>query len=154
MTDPGGIKWMYPALALACALLVVAAAGFAMQATDQAAFCGSCHVMREAALTHKQSVHAKLACNECHAPAGLGSKIPFKAATGSADIAANLAKHYSEVIHAQKNHKDVVNANCIRCHEATVAQAAMDMKPYCAECHRQVPHKAATPISTRKVADG
>jgi len=154
MTDPGGKRWIYLSLALAVVLVAGTAMGFAMQTTDQATFCGSCHVMREAAWTHKQSIHAKLACNECHAPADLSAKIPFKVATGSADITANLAKHYSDVIHAQKKHKDVVNANCLRCHETTTTTVAMDSKPYCVDCHRSVPHKTRTPISTRKVADG
>jgi len=39
-------------------------------------------------------------------------------------------------------------------HEPTTQTVAMDAKPYCVECHRSVPHKSRTPISTRKVADG
>lgn len=154
MTEPGGRRWMYLSLALAAVLVAGTAMSFAMQTTDQATFCGSCHVMSEAAWTHQHSVHAKLACNECHAPAELTAKIPFKAATGTADITANLAKRYSEVIHAEKRHKDVVNTNCRRCHAATIKDVSMESKPYCVDCHRSVPHKASTPISSRKVADG
>ncbi len=57
-----------------------------MTATDQALFCGSCHSMSEAALTHKRSPHAKFACNECHAPHNLAAKLPFKAKEGARDI--------------------------------------------------------------------
>ena len=98
--------------------------------------------------------HAKLACNDCHAPQNLAAKIPFKAVAGAQDILATATKRIPDVIHAEKRHKDVIQANCVRCHTATIEKVAMDSKPYCVECHRAVPHKSRTPISSRKVADG
>lgn len=151
---PGRVNWFVVSAVLAVLLVAGAAGAYTMQATDQAAFCGSCHVMAEAAWTHKQSAHAKLACNECHAPADLTAKIPFKAASGSQDIAENLTKRFSDVIHAEKKHKDVIQANCRRCHVPTVEKVAMDSKPFCIDCHRSTPHRSRTPVSSRKVADG
>jgi len=154
MTDPGGKRWLTLSLALVVALVAVSAMGYAMQATDQAAFCGGCHSMDSETWTFRQGGHAKLACNDCHAPQNLAAKIPFKAQAGSADIWATVSKNIPDVIHASKLHKDVIQANCVRCHEATLQTVAMDAKPWCVDCHRSVPHKSRTPISTRKVADG
>lgn len=72
---PGTVNWFAVSAVLAVVLVAGAAGAYSMQATDQAAFCGSCHVMSEVAWTHKQSAHAKLACNECHAPSDLAAKI-------------------------------------------------------------------------------
>ena len=63
--------------------LVLAGLGWAMRATDARPFCSSCHVMAPEAVTHKLSAHANLTCNECHAPAALLAKLPFKAMEGS-----------------------------------------------------------------------
>jgi len=144
--------------AVACVLGVLLVAGiagaWAMQATDQAAFCGSCHSMDTSFWTFGKSGHAKLACNDCHAPQNLAAKIPFKAQAGTADVWATVSKNIPDVIHASKLHKDVIQANCVRCHQPTLETVAMDAKPWCVDCHRSVPHKSRTPISTRKVADG
>ena len=82
------LKMLAVGTALGAALVLAAAAG--MQFTDARPFCSSCHVMHEAALTHSQSPHADLACNECHAPHNLLSKIPFKAKEGIRDFIGNV----------------------------------------------------------------
>ena len=150
----GNRNWFIVSAVLACVLVLGVAGAFTMQATDQAAFCGGCHIMDEVAWTHKISGHAKLACNECHAPANLVAKLPFKAVSGASDIYDTLRKNYPDVIHAEKKHKDVIQANCIRCHAVTIEKVAMDAKDSCIQCHRSVPHRAKAPISERKVADG
>jgi cytochrome c nitrite reductase small subunit len=136
-------------------VVLAAGAGFGMKVTDRRPFCASCHIMQEAALTHKASTHAKLACNECHAPQNLAAKLPFKAAAGAKDVYMNTLGRPDDVIHSGQSTKDVVNANCKACHTMTNTQvASMDSKPYCVDCHRNVQHMRMTPISTRKVADG
>ncbi len=154
LTEAGSTNWFAIAMLLLAVLVLGVGAAYTMQATDQARFCGSCHVMEEAAMTHKRSLHAKLACNECHAPYDLAAKIPFKMESGSSDIKDNTFKNFHDVILAGKAHKDVINANCMRCHAPAVQKVAMDSKPYCVDCHRSIPHKRSAPISSRKVADG
>ena len=53
---------------VALGVLVLAGLAWGMRVTDARPFCSSCHIMEQAARTHKLSPHAKLACNECHAP--------------------------------------------------------------------------------------
>jgi cytochrome c nitrite reductase small subunit len=139
---------------LAVALVGLAVAVFAMKTTDRRIFCGSCHVMNEAAWTHKTSSHANLACNECHAPANLAAKLPFKAVAGTRDILVNTFGS-PDAIHTNQKTRDVVNANCRSCHAITnMNVASMEAKPYCTDCHRNVHHLRTQPISKRKVADG
>ncbi len=134
-------------------MLAMAGAGFAVKGTDQAAFCANCHAMSEAVWTHSRSVHAKLDCNECHTPHNLVEKLPFKTAIGLHDIRVNTFENIVDRIHASKDTKDVVQANCRRCHYSTTMDVAMDVKPYCTDCHRSVPHNNKLPISRRKAAD-
>lgn len=148
-----GPRKAFAAGALAVAVLL-AGAVFAMKVTDSRPFCGSCHVMAEAAWTHKLSAHAKVACNECHAPADLAAKLPFKAAAGTHDIVVNTFGKPEDVIHAGLDTKAVVNANCKSCHTMTnVNTASLEAKQYCTDCHRNVRHMKAKPIAQREVAD-
>lgn len=144
------LKVFLGGLAAGAALLAVMA--FAMVSTDQRPFCASCHIMQEAAVTHKLSTHAKLACNECHAPHNLLAKLPFKAQEGLRDFMGNVSgKDIPRPLSART--RDVVNENCKACHFATNSEvASMDAKPYCVDCHRNVAHMRHKPISTRTVA--
>ena len=151
--DPGrGGKRSIMLPVLAGVVLTVGAA-IGMTTTDQAMFCGSCHSMDEAELTHKQSVHAALACNDCHAPHNLMAKLPFKAKEGARDAFATVTSSIPDLIHPGKETMGVVQANCRRCHSATVATVAMQSKQYCTDCHRHVPHSPKLPIAMRSAAD-
>lgn len=142
-------------------LLLVGAflyAGFAfsMKATDEAQFCGSCHMMYEAVRTHQMSVHAKEACNECHIPHKMPSKLIYKSMAGAKDVFKNTLGDVFDVIHASDSTKQVVNDNCSRCHTMTIINVADDIgqaKGYCTDCHRGVPHMSKLPIDQRRVAD-
>ncbi len=151
-----GIKYSITFVAL-CFFIIgafaMSSASLGMKATDEAVFCASCHVMSEAAWTHSQSIHAKLACNECHAPHNIVSKIPFKAVAGSSDIYKNFFTQVADVIHASPKTKDVVQENCRRCHAVTISTVAMDSKPYCVDCHRAIPHNTKTPVASRRAGD-
>lgn len=151
--DPGGSRWRPLILAMVVGVALTVGAAVGMTTTDQAMFCGSCHSMDEAELTHRQSVHAALACNECHAPHDLLAKIPFKAKEGARDILATLTGSIPDLIHPGEETMHVVQANCQRCHSATTASVAMQAKQYCTDCHRHVPHTPKLPIAKRSAAD-
>ena len=108
--------------------------------------------MREAAVTHRLSTHANLACNECHAPTALLEKIPFKAQEGLRDFLGNLSD--TEVpVQASERTRTVINANCRSCHAMINSEvASMEAKASCVDCHRSVAHMRQKPISTRTVA--
>jgi len=145
-----GLKWLLGGVALGVALVGVSAG--VMRTTDQRPFCSSCHVMRTAAVTHKLSSHANLACNDCHAPAALVPRLPFKAAEGLKDFAGNLAGREPGASAGLRT-RQVVNNNCKACHAATnMDVASVEAKEYCIDCHRNVAHMRRKPISTRMVA--
>jgi cytochrome c nitrite reductase small subunit len=138
---------------LIAGVILVGLSAYAMRITDSRPFCGSCHVMQEAALTHKLSSHASLACNECHAPHNLMAKLPFKAKEGLRDFVANMQGHEAPLLPSITT-RDVINENCKSCHVDTNKDvASMDAKPYCVDCHRNLAHMRSKPVSTRMVAD-
>lgn len=140
------------ALAVLVGAVLYAGAGFSMRATDEPRFCGSCHMMREAARTHQKSPHAKQACNECHLPQTMG-KLPAKAAYGLHDAYANTLGTVADVIHATPDTRAVVNANCKRCHAMSMRNVAEEPKQLCTDCHRHTPHLGKRPVAERRVAD-
>ena len=146
-------KWFAALLTFAAGMVAMVGIGLAVKGTDQAAFCANCHAMSEAAWTHKQSVHAQFDCNECHTPYAIAEKLPYKTAVGLNDIYVNTTDSIPNLIHTQAKMKDVIQANCRRCHLATTMTVAMDVKPYCTDCHRTVPHNKKLPIDRRKAAD-
>jgi cytochrome c nitrite reductase small subunit len=146
-------KWTAALLSFAAGMIAVVGIGLAVKGTDQAAFCVSCHAMSEAAWMHRQSLHAQFDCNECHTPAAIPAKLPYKAKVGLHDLSVNSFREVPDLIHTRQEMKDVIQANCRRCHAATVMNVAMDVKPYCTDCHRSVPHNKNLPIDRRKAAD-
>ncbi len=149
-----GKKWFLISLALALLFIGYAGAGYSMRASDTAPFCGSCHVMYEAVRSHQASIHANVACNECHAPQdSLESKMMFKTKAGMSDLFVNTFGTVPDVVSAKQATKDVVNSNCMGCHTMTVLNINTQSKAYCTDCHRQVPHLRSNPIALRRVAD-
>jgi len=145
-----GLKCLLGGVVLGVVLL--AASAGVMRATDQRPFCSACHVMATAAVTHKLSSHANQACNDCHTPVALGSKLSYKASAGLGDFVANLSGKDVSVPVSLRT-KDVVNNNCRHCHAMTNMEvASMAAKKYCVDCHRNVAHMRKKPISTRMVA--
>ena len=156
MVHPPGRGKMAVLVLLLVGAGLYAGMAFSMKVTDQPEFCGSCHVMYEAVRSHQMSVHANLACNECHAPEAAVPKILFKARAGAKDFYQNSLGDVFDVIHATERTREVVNESCVRCHSMTilnVSERMVQAKPYCTDCHRSVPHMSKLPISERRVAD-
>lgn len=145
--------WLIVILALIVGAGATLGSSLAMTATDQAGFCGGCHSMSEAALTHAKSLHAGLACNECHAPYSLPAKIPFKTKEGLRDVYATVSSSIPDLIHAGAETREVVQANCLRCHGAVIASVNMTVKAHCTDCHRHVPHTPKISVAKRSAAD-
>ncbi len=143
--------WVF-GIVVGCILTV--GAGVGMQISDRRPFCSSCHIMNEAAVTHKVSAHAELSCNECHAPHNLVEKLPFKAIAGTKDLYLNLFGNIKMPLQAGESTRQAVNTNCKTCHRMTnTTVASMDAKDLCTDCHRNVQHMRMKPVSTRSVGD-
>lgn len=141
-------------------LLLLAGAGLyaattlSLKSTDEPAFCASCHVMHEVVRTQQQSVHASLACNDCHLPEKGMGRLYHKAKSGIWDFYQNTLGDPPDVIHASPEMKEIINGNCQACHVMTTLNvAATDAKQFCTDCHRQTPHFSKSPIAERRVAN-
>lgn len=153
MKRPGRCRSGLFILGLVSGIIAAVGVGAASRATDQAAFCGSCHSMAEAVWTHKQSVHSREDCNACHLPAALVSRMPMKAATGFHDLRVTATNAVPPSIQASDSMKRVINDNCIRCHASTISNVNMTTKEFCTDCHKAVPHMRKLPVSQRRAAD-
>ncbi len=114
-----------------------------LKATDTGDFCSSCHIMEKAFETFTDSNHAALSCNDCHAPRdSIVAKLAFKAKAGMGHMYMNTlgASKIPDVLSATANSKEVINQNCISCHEPSLENIEHDAKETCIACHRQVPH--------------
>ncbi|MDR2054831.1 MAG: NapC/NirT family cytochrome c [Desulfovibrio sp.] len=151
-TSRNGQGLKYLAFGIAAGIVSVCVLASAMAASDQRPLCASCHLMREAAVTHKMGTHADQPCNACHAPRNAADRLPFKAREGIRDFFANLSGKDLPYPVADATRR-TINENCKSCHAQTnMTAAAMIAKPYCVDCHRNVAHMRLKPVSTRMVA--
>lgn len=123
-------------------VLFVLLFNYMMQKTDSPDFCGSCHIMSDYSKTLQNGPHAKLSCNDCHAPSSLARKIPFKAAAGAKDIFINtfydLSKREPTASDATKA---IIMENCMRCHAKTNMNVRVfETGKTCWDCHRNTFH--------------
>ncbi|WP_330217060.1 cytochrome c nitrite reductase small subunit [Geobacter pickeringii] len=112
-------------------------------------FCASCHVMGDqyAAWSHA-GAHRRLKCVDCHLPNGNPVvHYVWKSIDGMKDVISFNTGHIPDPITLSGHGTKVLQANCIRCHEATVAR--MDTTRQCWGCHRQLRHKLTGIIATR-----
>jgi Nitrate/TMAO reductases, membrane-bound tetraheme cytochrome c subunit len=151
--DSRRFKWKAVSIAFICGAAFVAVAGISIHATDQRAFCSQCHSMAPQAWSHANSTHAQFSCNECHTPSNLVKKLPFKAKVGLHDLYVTATSSVPPSIHATNEMKEVLKENCIRCHSSTIQEVAMDVKPFCTDCHRSIPHNSRQPMDQREAAD-
>jgi len=109
--------------------------------SETAEFCASCHVMEgqyEAWLY--QGAHRRTKCVDCHLPNdNLANHLAWKGIEGMEDAVSFYSGRVPENIRLSEHGATMVQENCLRCHEETVARINVDRK--CWECHRRVSHK-------------
>ena len=66
----------------------------------------------------------------------------YKAKSGAGHVYAYTlgADGIPDVLHGSSSTEEVVNANCISCHETTLQNVGHTVKENCIDCHRNVPH--------------
>lgn len=139
----------YVVMVIVLTLIVVV--GIGMYVTDFTAYlgnnpttCNNCHVMDAVYESWAHAGHARWAsCNDCHTPHALIPKYIVKAQSGYHHVTAFISNSIPDAIRAKPSSKDVVQENCIRCHEETVSAMIDNIVPlerYCFDCHRTVAH--------------
>ena len=106
------------------AFTFVYAKGFSYLSTDPRA-CVNCHVMNPQYDAWLKSGHRHAAtCVECHLPYAGIAKWAAKAEHGFRHSAAFTLQNFKEPIEITPRDRDLVRANCVRCHEALVDAVA------------------------------
>jgi len=121
--------------------------------SDDPEACVNCHVMRPHYASWQRSSHARVAtCNDCHVPHQTPlHAYAFKARDGLYHSSIFTLRLEPQVIHISSGAVPVVQNNCRRCHQPTIATVSAccggDGDRLCWDCHREVPHGRARSLS-------
>lgn len=141
----------FPAIAI---LAAVIALGIFAYVTDAVAFAGSspetcanCHVMDAAYENWFHAPHGRNAtCSDCHLPHDNPANYWLtKGQTGMYDVYMFSTGQIPDAIRAKPESREIVQANCERCHKHTidvVVMSPLENDRQCWECHQNVSHGA------------
>jgi cytochrome c nitrite reductase small subunit len=131
------------------AFTFVYAKGLSYLSADPRA-CVNCHVMNTQYDAWLKSGHRHAAtCVECHLPHEGIAKWTAKADHGFRHSAAFTLQNFKEPIEITPRDRELVHANCVRCHEVLV-QAVAESPGHarggleCTHCHAGVGHGAGS----------
>ena len=118
------------------------ARGYSYMLDDPKA-CVNCHVMRDNYNAWIISSHRNVECNGCHTPHNFVMKYLVKAQNGF-NHSWEFTMGAPDVIRIESGSSEVVEQNCIRCHQEMISgvfiQTHADRKK-CFDCHKGVGHK-------------
>lgn len=121
--------------------------GLSYFSTDPVA-CTNCHIMQPYYDSWvKASHHGLAACVDCHLPEKFIPKYIAKADNGYRHSWAFTFQDFHEPIEITPGNAEILQANCVRCHEPIIAQMASgapsleDLETIrCVHCHAGVGH--------------
>lgn len=130
--------------------------------SDKPETCINCHVMYTQYDSWQHSSHARVAsCNDCHVPHdNVFHKYLFKAQDGMRHASIFTLKLEPQVIRIKEAGRDVVQENCVRCHEGFLSyhetfEAMWDggtedeeNERLCWDCHKETPHGKVNSLSS------
>ena len=158
-------EWRVPVIILVGAIVglgfyILKASRATSYLSDNSTVCINCHVMTPQYITWKHSSHGEVAnCNDCHVPQdNVFRKYFFKARDGMYHATMYTTYQVPEVIKMHEAGQQVVQENCIRCHENQITDvkhsdwvpghAAHRTDRQCWECHREIPHGRVKSLSS------
>lgn len=128
--------------------------------SDDPKTCINCHVMNHEYASWFHSSHRENAtCNDCHVPHNnVFNKYFFKAKDGLRHATIFTMRAEPQVIRIKVEGAEVVQNNCIRCHNKLITDnrllSSTDSYDHfrtderkCWECHREVPHGRLNSLS-------
>ena len=131
--------------------------------SDDPKTCINCHVMNSEYASWFHSSHRENAsCNDCHVPQNnVLNKYFFKAKDGLRHATMFTLRLEPQVIVIKEEGSEVVQTNCIRCHNNLITDNKLLTKTKsfdhfrtegrkCWECHREVPHGKVRSLSASK----
>ena len=116
-----------------------------MAKTESPLFCSSCHVMEsQYEAWFNVGAHRTIRCVDCHLPHESVIAYYFeKGRQGMHDVYVFSTGTTPELIRANEHSQEIIQQNCIRCHEETVESIVMGPQAFdrnCWDCHRDVAH--------------
>jgi cytochrome c nitrite reductase small subunit len=118
------------------------AEGTSYMSNDPAA-CVNCHIMREQYDGWQKTTHHAVAtCNDCHTPHDLVGKYTTKMVHGYRHSKGFTFQDFHEPIRITEKDREIVEANCVRCHTELVSQISGPEPAGCTRCHSDVGHGA------------
>jgi cytochrome c nitrite reductase small subunit len=107
--------------------------------------CANCHVMNEMYENYYHAAHQPWAeCADCHLPHENMIVYYFeKGRQGAHDVYVFTTGQTPEMIRANEHSQEIIQSNCVRCHEETVETIMMGTQAFdrnCWDCHRAVAH--------------
>jgi cytochrome c nitrite reductase small subunit len=158
-------QWRLPVIILLG--VIVGIGGFIIRTSrahsylsDKPETCMNCHIMAPQYATWSHSSHREVTnCNECHVPHNnVFRKYFFKAKDGMRHATIFTLRAEPQVIFIKQAGIEVVQQNCIRCHEQLLNDSRLMVRNtgyshfredrLCWECHREVPHGRVNSISS------
>ena len=145
-------------------LLILRISNATSYLSDDPNACINCHVMTPQFATWQRSSHARVAtCNDCHVPHNNPiNTYAFKASDGLRHSFMFTFRLEPEVIRIKEAGRDVVQENCIRCHEKIMDQTSLVLVTgelaehgkgkLCWSCHRETPHGSVSSLSSFPMA--
>lgn len=112
-----------------------------IEKTNEPLFCIKCHIVKPEYFDQiKGGLHNNLKCIECHLP--YDYKIHFyarKVIDGIKDLIVFYTGLTPEKIYASSKTKEIIQKNCIRCHQQMISQINISERK-CWSCHRRITH--------------
>jgi cytochrome c nitrite reductase small subunit len=119
------------------------AEGLSYFSTDPRA-CVNCHIMQpQYDAWQKSSHHAVAKCIDCHLPHAFLAKYVAKAENGWRHGERFTTQRFEEPIFVQARGREILQENCVTCHEALTAEmrgAPHSRESSCVHCHAGVGH--------------
>ncbi len=132
--------------------------------SDDPKACVNCHIMSPQYATWERGSHGRVTvCNDCHVPQdNIISKYYFKASDGLRHSTMFTFRLEPQVIQIKSAGREVVQANCIRCHSDLVHPISVraisnkmilnEDERVCWDCHRETPHGRVNSLSSTPYA--
>lgn len=110
--------------------------------SDEPAACVNCHVMNDNFHSWVVSSHRTATCNDCHLPHDGVAKYMAKIENGVRHAAAFTFENV-QTIRITEPHRQQLQQNCVRCHQASVdwvIQFQQGSEMTCTKCHQGAGH--------------
>lgn len=116
--------------------------------SDTPGFCVQCHAMEaEYEAWIHVGAHRRKQCVDCHLPnENLAVHYVWKAIDGMKDVLVFYSWTVPDRIELTSHGAEVLQANCVRCHEMTVSLISAERK--CWSCHRRISHRLSGAMET------